>query len=42
MLAKTGEAFLIMSDLYHQQYLAIHVDGYRCHSATDVPFPPGV
>ena len=27
---------------YHQQYLAIHVDGYRCHSATDVPFPPGV
>jgi peptide-methionine (S)-S-oxide reductase len=24
---------------YHQQYLAIHVDGYRCHSATGVPFP---
>src|SRR4051794_14046244 len=24
---------------YHQQYLAKHVDGYRCHSATGVPFP---
>ena len=23
----------------HQQYLAKHVDGYRCHSATGVPFP---
>jgi peptide-methionine (S)-S-oxide reductase len=26
----------------HQQYLAKHVDGYRCHSATGVPFPEGV
>ncbi len=24
---------------YHQQYLAVHVNGYRCHSATGVPFP---
>jgi peptide-methionine (S)-S-oxide reductase len=24
---------------YHQQYLARNVDGYRCHSATGVPFP---
>ena len=24
---------------HHQQYLAKHVDGYRCHSATGVPFP---
>jgi peptide-methionine (S)-S-oxide reductase len=24
---------------YHQQYLAKHVNGYRCHSATGVPFP---
>ena len=23
----------------HQQYLAKHVNGYRCHSATGVPFP---
>jgi peptide-methionine (S)-S-oxide reductase len=26
----------------HQQYLAKHVNGYRCHSATGVPFPEGV
>jgi peptide-methionine (S)-S-oxide reductase len=24
---------------YHQQYLAKHVNGYRCHSATGVSFP---
>jgi peptide-methionine (S)-S-oxide reductase len=24
---------------YHQQYLAVHVNGYRCHSTTGVPFP---
>jgi len=24
---------------HHQQYLAKHVNGYRCHSATGVPFP---
>jgi peptide-methionine (S)-S-oxide reductase len=24
---------------YHQQYLRKHPDGYRCHSATGVPFP---
>ena len=27
---------------YHQQYLAKHVNGYRCHSATGVPFPDSV
>jgi peptide-methionine (S)-S-oxide reductase len=27
---------------YHQQYLAKNVNGYRCHSATGVPFPEGV
>jgi peptide-methionine (S)-S-oxide reductase len=27
---------------YHQQYLAKVPNGYRCHSATDVPFPAGV
>jgi len=26
---------------YHQQYLAKNPHGYRCHSATGVPFPPG-
>jgi peptide-methionine (S)-S-oxide reductase len=26
----------------HQQYLAKHVNGYRCHSATGVPFPQDV
>jgi peptide-methionine (S)-S-oxide reductase len=24
---------------YHQQYLAKNPNGYRCHSATGVPFP---
>ena len=24
---------------YHQQYLAKHVNGYRCHANTGVPFP---
>ena len=24
---------------YHQQYLVKHVNGYRCHSKTGVPFP---
>ena len=24
---------------YHQQYLVKHVNGYRCHSTTGVPFP---
>jgi peptide-methionine (S)-S-oxide reductase len=24
---------------HHQQYLAKHANGYRCHSATGVPFP---
>ena len=23
----------------HQQYLAKHVNGYRCHANTGVPFP---
>ena len=27
---------------YHQQYLAKNPNGYRCHSATGVPFPKGV
>ena len=27
---------------YHQQYLAKNPNGYRCHSATGVPFPVGV
>jgi len=27
---------------HHQQYLVKHVDGYRCHSATGVPFPQDV
>ncbi len=27
---------------HHQQYLAKHPNGYRCHSATGVPFPAGV
>ena len=27
---------------YHQQYLAKNPHGYRCHSATGVPFPQGV
>ncbi|MGZ4493137.1 MAG: peptide-methionine (S)-S-oxide reductase MsrA [Nocardioides sp.] len=27
---------------YHQQYLAKNPNGYRCHSATGVPFPSGV
>ena len=27
---------------HHQQYLAKHVNGYRCHSATGVPFPADV
>jgi peptide-methionine (S)-S-oxide reductase len=26
---------------YHQQYLAKVPNGYRCHSATGVPFPAG-
>ncbi len=26
----------------HQQYLAKNPNGYRCHSATGVPFPTGV
>ena len=26
---------------YHQQYLAKNPNGYRCHSATGVPFPAG-
>jgi peptide-methionine (S)-S-oxide reductase len=26
---------------YHQQYLAKNPNGYRCHSATGVPFPSG-
>jgi peptide-methionine (S)-S-oxide reductase len=38
---KPAPAYYYAED-YHQQYLAIHVDGYRCHSATGVPFPPGV
>jgi peptide-methionine (S)-S-oxide reductase len=25
---------------HHQQYLAKNPNGYRCHSATGVPFPP--
>ena len=24
---------------YHQQYLAKNPNGYRCHAATDIPFP---
>ena len=27
---------------YHQQYLAKNPHGYRCHSATGIPFPEGV
>ena len=27
---------------YHQQYLAKNPNGYRCHSATGIPFPEGV
>jgi hypothetical protein len=27
---------------FHQQYLAKNPNGYRCHSATGVPFPEGV
>ena len=27
---------------HHQQYLAKNPNGYRCHSATGVPFPEGV
>ncbi|MGZ4436133.1 MAG: peptide-methionine (S)-S-oxide reductase MsrA [Nocardioidaceae bacterium] len=27
---------------YHQQYLFKNPNGYRCHSATGVPFPSGV
>ena len=27
---------------YHQQYLAKNPNGYRCHSASGVPFPEGV
>ena len=27
---------------HHQQYLAKNPNGYRCHSATGVPFPAGV
>jgi peptide-methionine (S)-S-oxide reductase len=27
---------------HHQQYLAKNPNGYRCHSATGVPFPQGV
>ena len=26
---------------YHQQYLDKNPNGYRCHSATGIPFPPG-
>jgi peptide-methionine (S)-S-oxide reductase len=27
---------------YHQQYLVKNPNGYRCHSATGIPFPDGV
>ena len=27
---------------YHQQYLYKNPNGYRCHSATGIPFPDGV
>jgi peptide-methionine (S)-S-oxide reductase len=26
---------------YHQQYLAKNPNGYRCHSATGIPYPLG-
>jgi len=34
----TASTYFYAED-YHQQYLAKHVNGYRCHSATGVPFP---
>lgn len=38
---KPAPAYYYAEDV-HQQYLAKHVNGYRCHSATGVPFPAGV
>jgi peptide-methionine (S)-S-oxide reductase len=33
------ETSFFYAEAYHQQYLAVHVNGYRCHSTTGVPFP---
>ena len=30
------------AEVHHQQYLAKNPHGYRCHSATGIPFPQGV
>lgn len=36
-IAPLGEFFY--AEGYHQQYLAKNPNGYRCHAATDIPFP---
>jgi peptide-methionine (S)-S-oxide reductase len=38
---KPAPAYYYAED-YHQQYLAKVPNGYRCHSASGVPFPAGV
>ncbi|GAB3164691.1 peptide-methionine (S)-S-oxide reductase MsrA [Myceligenerans halotolerans] len=35
--AEVGPFYL--AEDYHQQYLALHVDGYRCHATTGVAYP---
>ena len=35
----TGPQPFYYAEDYHQQYLAKNPNGYRCHSATGVPFP---
>src|SRR4051794_365866 len=36
-IAPIGDFFY--AEGYHQQYLAKNPNGYRCHAATDIPFP---
>ena len=38
-IAPAGEYYY--AEDAHQQYLAKHVNGYRCHAATGIPFPSG-
>ncbi len=36
-IAPAGEYYY--AETHHQQYLAKHVNGYRCHANTGIPFP---
>jgi peptide-methionine (S)-S-oxide reductase len=36
-IAPLGDFFY--AEGHHQQYLAKNPNGYRCHAATDIPFP---